>query len=65
MYYTIKAQRAVDKAWEDYKNILKVLEVDTETITNDNLVVGIETPLDIIFIASRDNKKSIYSELSN
>ena len=65
MYYTIKAQRAVDKAWEDYKNILKVLEVDTETITNDNSVVGIETPLDIIFITSRDNKKSIYSELSN
>jgi hypothetical protein len=47
------------KAWEDLKKDLKTLKAETETINNDYLVVRVETPLDIIFIALQDNRKSI------
>ena len=40
----------MDKAWENYKIVLKVLEADTEIIQGDNLVMGIKTLLNTISI---------------
>ena len=47
---TIKAKIAIDKAQENYKIVLEVLEINTEIIQKNNSVIGIKTLLDIIFI---------------
>ena len=40
----------MDKAWKNYKIVLKVLKADTKIIYRDNLVIEIKTLLDIISI---------------
>ena len=47
---TIKAKIAIDKAQENYKIVLEVLEINTEIIQKNNLVIGIKTLLNTIFI---------------
>ena len=41
----------MDKAQKNYKKVLKVLEADTKTIKDNNLVIEIKTLLNIVFIA--------------
>ena len=50
MDIAIKAKKTVNKAWENYGIVLKALEVDTEIIQGNNLVIEIKTLLDIISI---------------
>ena len=50
IYYATEAYSAAEKAYEDYKNILKVLKTDTKTIKSNNSVMGIKTPLNITSI---------------
>ena len=39
------------------KELKYILEIDTKTITESGLVVGIKTPLDIISIALQNKQK--------
>ena len=47
------------KAQEDSKEDLKILKVETKTITKNYSVVGQMTPLDIMSIALRDKRESV------
>ena len=49
----------MEKAWGDYKNILKVLKADTKTIKSNNLAMGIKTLLDITSITLQNNRESV------
>ena len=47
----MEPKKVADKAWENYKTVPEVLEVDTKIVQRDNLITGIETLLNIISIA--------------
>ena len=49
--YEINSIILAYKAQEDLREDLKVLKVKTEIITDNYLIVGQMTPLDIVFIA--------------
>ena len=54
------ARTAVQATLDEIKEPLKSLEdtkAETKTVI-DNLVTGIETPLDMMFIASQDGRES-------
>ena len=49
--------------WEE-DELSYTIEAEIDTATDSMMIAGIETPLDIISIALRDKRESIYSELN-
>ena len=61
----VEARKAADKARENYGTVPEASEADTETVQGNDSVTGIETPLDMMSIASQDDRERVQSEPSN